>query len=185
MDVAAKPMTDHTVHRRVRRRRKVRGIEQQSTAGLHGVLPLWEHQVEHVRRTMMTSPGYRFAIIHIIGRVYRLYTNMKLTPRLLDRLTRPPRVPVNERRSGTPTPVHPAPKPASMPMSNPQNGGAIAKHGGLVAGTVAPPKKRPSDHRIAELAGQMGAKRIQKTLLAEGIDMPLTTIKRRMREVRK
>jgi len=120
MDVAA-PMTDHTMHRRVRRRRKVRGIEQQSTAGLHGVLPLWEHQVEHVRRTMMASPGYRFAIIHIIGRVYRLYTNMRLTPRLLDRLTRTPRH-VDQAHLVTTADVNPSKNARNRPKTERHDG---------------------------------------------------------------
>jgi len=70
---------------------KTRGKEVRTTDGLHAVRPVWEHELEHVRHTMKRS-GYTFAIVQhpASGRLYYLYTNLKLTQRLRNRLYRRP-----------------------------------------------------------------------------------------------
>ena len=70
-----------------------RGKEVASTEGLRRVRPVWEHQIDHVRVVMKRhEPGYTFCIEQHsavrTGRLWYLYTNMKLSVRLRKKLYR-------------------------------------------------------------------------------------------------
>ena len=162
-------------HKVNRKRKPVQGVEQQTTDGLRGIRPLWEHEVDHARTVMssLDAAGYQFAIAHITGRVFRLYTNIDLSYRLFMRLYNRPR----GRQPLPQTSIRP-----SCPI--PEDGGAISETILTPTEPVAPTLPDSNRSAIAALAGQMGAKRIQKHLLSQGRDVPMTTVKRYMREAR-
>ena len=69
---------------------KKKGVEAKTAAGLTKVRPVWEHEVDKVREIMRKhGQGYTFAIVQHPagrGRLYYLYTNMKLTTGLWNKL---------------------------------------------------------------------------------------------------
>ena len=135
------------------------------------------------------AKGYTYAIVQTSARCYRLFTNRKLSDHLFKKLYNRPhsdRVRRYYRSNFAPEGPRPtAQNPIPPSCDTPQVWGATAKDEGTVVATVAPAVSKSPKDRIAELAPDMGAKKIRATLLAEGIDMPLTTVKRRMREARK
>jgi len=172
--------------------KRKRGEEVTSLEGLRDVRPVWEHEIEHVRHVMCSeaAAGYRFAILPSAGRVHRLYANLNLTSRLFARLYNGPR----ENR--------PTPQPQTSILHEqptPQTGGAnVICAQSLTPVLVAPqkPQKRRRNRSktpeqvkameaVAALAGDMGAKKIQKVLESQGFDIPMSTVKRYMREARR
>ena len=165
-----------------------RGVETDNLDGLRDVKPVWDHELDHVRSVMTSeaAAGYRFAILRSTGRVSRLYDNMDLSARLFSRL-------YNGKSKTAPTPrAHNAPSPS---WPTPQDGGAIVvcdqSH---TPAYLAPRKRRKKRTRtdaqrqvfeaIAGLSQDMGAKKISQVLESQGLMVPMSTVKRYMREAR-
>lgn len=166
------------------------GHETDNLDGLRDAArPVWDHELEHVR-TVMTSEaaaGYKFALLRSSERVSRLYTNMDLSARLFSKL-------YNRPRKKAPAPKRPNALSPSWPT--PQDGGANVVCDQSPAPAYLAPRKRKRNRKktdaqrrlfeaIAGLAQDMGAKKIAAVLESQGLEVPMSTVKRYMREARR